>query len=465
MKNFLLTLLMLFTSIQLFAQNYWRETLTSPTNNVDFGNTCIAINAESTLYIGTLNSGVYRSFDNGATWEQCLLLNDATVVKIICKNENEVFVAAATQVYYSADKGNTWIKNNLLSKYTITDIELLPNGKLIASTAEIVDFAGGKYEFIGDGVYMSANNGADWEKINTGLLYNNAITNLAISKKGIMVASMASFTSGQSGVYYSLDEGKHWTILPKIRFKGSRTGAEYSPQDMYEIHCLEFDKDDNIYVSFQGSGGNFAIEGGFYTNISKAIASDYWKPLHVNALGFEWQFHPFYSIYFAQKQEHVYTSLHTYSSTSFGGPYVDKARLSSTKRVVSGVLPVRNSYLKMLFVENSKGRIYGVQYLDHRVYFTDSSAQVNTGLEQVNSGKVSIYPNPSTSYVKIELENAEENLSKVELYNLQGQLMQSETELVNSQFIFDINNLIEGMYILKIQTDKAIYSKSISIKK
>lgn len=465
MKNILLTLVMLISSITLFAQNYWRETPTSPTSLVDYGNTCIAINSENTLFVGTLNAGMYRSFDNGSTWEQCLPLKDTSIVKIVCKNENELFVAAANVVYYSIDKGNTWVKNSLESEYELTDLELLPNGKLIASTAEIVDFAGGAYDYVGDGVFISASNGRDWKKINKGLLYKNAITHLAVSKTGVLIASMASFTSGQGGIYYSLDEGNNWSIMPKIKFKGLRSGAEYLPQSMYEIHCVEFDKYDNIYVSFQGSGGNFGLDGGFYTSLGNAIAAEFWYPLQVSALGYEWQFHPFYSIYFTKSQEHMYTSLQTYSSTSFGGPYVDKSRIANTKRIVTGVQPVRNSYLKMLFVENAKGRVYGVQYLDHRVYYTDSSTFVPTGFESITTANLKVYPNPSTNYVNIELSNTKEQLLSAELYNLQGQLVQIEYQLKNSQFIFDINNLVQGMYILKIQTDKGVYSKSVSINK
>jgi hypothetical protein len=463
MKNIFFTLLLLISSHLSFSQNYWKETPSSPTNMVDYGNTCIAINSDNTLFTGTLQSGIYRSFNQGATWDKCLDLTGVSVNKIICKNAFEMFALTSKAIYYSENKGTTWQKFDFPTTYELTDLEVLPNGNLIASTAMIKDFPDGSYEYYGEGVFISSSNGRNWKNSSKGLLYNKAITHLAVNAKGFMLASMASFTSGQGGVYYSVNGGEEWFIMPKIRFKGHKTGADYSPESMYEIHCLEFDAQDNVYVSFHGSGGNFGFEGGFYTKFTSAIAAEQWYPLALNKLGFEWQFHPFHSIFYTKNQEHRYASLNTFNSVSFGGAYVNRAKVSTDKRVVSGISPVRNSYLKMMFVENTNGRIFAIQNLDHRVYYTDSAISKPTGIDKISKTGLLLSPNPSSSFVNLQFENKEEQIVKAQLFDMQGRLVQEETNLYNNQFIFDINKQLHGLYLILIQTNTSKYSELIKI--
>lgn len=451
-------------SLGAFAQGtYWKETRTTPTRLIDKGNTCIAINNKNTLFVGTLLTGAYRSYDEGLTWERCLPIKDSAVVKIICKNNEEIFAIAGKTVYYSNNGGSKWNKFPVPTKYLISDIELLDNGKVIVSTADIIDASPSDFDYYGDGIFISESNGKEWKAINNGIFNNKAITNLAVGNNNILVASMAGFKPGIGGLYYSLNEGKDWNILPMLKFKGKRSKDLFQPQSLYEIYCLEFDKNENLYVSFDGSGGNFAMQGNVNSNFYKAISDSTWRTMEVNKYGYDWQFHPYHSIYFAKQQAHTYTSLNTYNSVSYGGNHVQKEKETAFKRRISGIKPVRDSYLKMLYAENDKGRIYAVQYLDHRVYFTDSSTVTKTGFNQDYNNEIGVYPNPSTSFVNIKTPLAEEKIISVKLFDIHGQLIQEEGELPNNQFVFDINKQINGLYLINIQTNKSNYSKMISI--
>lgn len=460
----LVSITLLFTVLSASAQQpYWKPTDNTPTTLVDNGNTCIAINNNDILFVGTLNSGIYKSTDGGKTWLKSLNLKDIPVIKIICEKEFEMYAIAGSTVYYSNNAGDTWISNLVPTKFPLTDIELVGRTKILVSTASIIDTAPGVYEYYGDGIFESENFGKNWVAKNRGLQHNLAITNLAISSTNVWIASMAGFKEGFGGLYYSLNEGEEWINLSFPKFYGLKSNVLYKTQSMYEIHCLEFDKNDYLYVSFDGSGGNFSIQGGFYIHLNDALIDEEWSALQINSTGFEWQFHPFHSIYFAKQREHIYASLNTISSVSFGGNYIKDEFGKLFKRKVFGVQPVRESYLKMLYTEDSKGRIFAVQYLDHRVYFTDSSTVTKTGFNNDYHNEIGIYPNPSTSFVNIKTPLTEEKIISVKLFDIHGQLIQEEAELPNNQFVFDINKQIIGLYLINIQTNKSNYSKMISI--
>lgn len=71
--------------------------------------------------------------------------------------------------------------------------------------------------------------------------------------------------------------------------------------------------------------------------------------------------------------------------------------------------------------------------------------------------QVSIYPNPVSSIINIEL--ADITATKVILYDMNGRVIQTEN-IINSSVI-DISNLANGIYLMQITTDKGIVSKKI----
>lgn len=447
------------------AQNvFWQETASSPTLLADYGNTCVAINPNNTLFVGTFVSGIFRSVDDGATWENVVYIRDSTVNKIICRGAEEVFAIVGNKVYYSANSGDTWVQNKVPTTYPLTDIELLGTQKIVVSTADVVTTSPGNSDYYGDGVFVSEDNGITWTNRSAGLQHFKAITNLAVGNNNIMVASMASYTGFKGGLYFSMNEGLEWIQMPMFRYYGKRFHELLSPAQIYEVYCLEFDKADNLYMSYHGSGGNFGMEGGLYNNIYRALADSLWTPLPVNNLGFDFDFRGFSSLYFANNQTHVYSSLETQGSVSHGGAFRKNRNDEFFKRKVFGIYPVRESLLKVQYAENSEGRIFAVQTFDHRVYFTDSSA-FSTGIEHVRKMELDVYPNPSQHYVSIGGLDQNERIEHVWLYDIRGQLMQEQAFLDNNQFIFDINKEYNGLYILKIQTDKSFYSQKIKIEK
>lgn len=71
--------------------------------------------------------------------------------------------------------------------------------------------------------------------------------------------------------------------------------------------------------------------------------------------------------------------------------------------------------------------------------------------ESVLSERISVYPNPVSQYIQIELHEKQGNY-EAELYDLQGQLLQRETIQTQIQKVY-LQNLSAGTYLLRIKNE------------
>ena len=87
---------------------------------------------------------------------------------------------------------------------------------------------------------------------------------------------------------------------------------------------------------------------------------------------------------------------------------------------------------------------------------------ISVGLEKINSDdhEVSLYPNPSNNFIKIDfLNNTELSEVKVCVINQLGSTIPLNTKIENNGLFIDINQLKNGIYYLSIQTKKTNYTK------
>jgi hypothetical protein len=61
----------------------------------------------------------------------------------------------------------------------------------------------------------------------------------------------------------------------------------------------------------------------------------------------------------------------------------------------------------------------------------------------------SIYPNPTSGIINIDLENKNNRLIKIELLNAIGQVIMTETSESN-RFTFNLQNYPAGIYFVKL---------------
>ena len=109
------------------------------------------------MFIATYKRGVYRSFDNGASWEPCSNGLNSDVLGIYCHN-GKVFATVLGQgVMASSNNGDTWTSANLNKQ-----------AKGYAHLGDTLYAA-----CIGQGVFASFDNGITWHDFNTNLASKN----------------------------------------------------------------------------------------------------------------------------------------------------------------------------------------------------------------------------------------------------------------------------------------------------
>ncbi len=153
------------------------------------GNTSVLSMAYSgnNIFAGThINTGVFKSTDNGATWVQTAL-NSLSIFSLAVNGSNIFAGTYGVGVYLSTNNGTSWSQTSLNNQYVIS---LAANGSNI--------FAGTYY----NGVYISTNNGSTWTQT---ALNNRDVYSLMINGNNIFAGTLLN------GVYLSTNNGSSWT--------------------------------------------------------------------------------------------------------------------------------------------------------------------------------------------------------------------------------------------------------------
>lgn len=245
----------------------------------------------STIYIGAASGGIFKTTDNGGTWEN-IFQNAATIsigdIAIDPQNENIIWAGtgeanASSQsfrgdgIYKSVDGGETWQHSGLeLSGYF---------GRIIVdhSNSNKVFAAVCGNLFTPDanrGIYRTMDGGLTWQKV---LFVNDSVSGIDIiqhpTDPNVLYAAMwermrglnyrRSFGPG-SGIYKSTDGGTNWTLLGGGLPTGSQVGrvglaiAPSSPNIVYSF--IDMENDVAVYKSANAGQSwirtnDFSIQG------------------------------------------------------------------------------------------------------------------------------------------------------------------------------------------------------------
>ncbi len=156
--------------------------------------TDLAIGRSGMIFAGTRGAGVYRSTDDGVTWQQMNNgLTTVSVSSVAIDTSGAVYVGGYGSIFKTTDSGANWVR----AAQGITDTRV----NSIASAADNTLFAGTSPA----GVFRSTDSGTSWSQVNNGLANTN-VTSIASMSNGDIFAG----TSG-SGVYRSTDNGDSWS--------------------------------------------------------------------------------------------------------------------------------------------------------------------------------------------------------------------------------------------------------------
>lgn len=88
------------------------------------------------------------------------------------------------------------------------------------------------------------------------------------------------------------------------------------------------------------------------------------------------------------------------------------------------------------------------------------SIRNSMGTTKIGEGDIKLYPNPSNGLVNVE---ASSRIQKIAVYNVLGEEVEAGLNLKGKQAELRMQNLTEGVYLVKITTEKGVVTRSVSI--
>ncbi|MCX6247825.1 MAG: T9SS type A sorting domain-containing protein [Bacteroidetes bacterium] len=193
-------------------------------------------NNGSYVYAGTGGSGLFRSPDNGDTWESMSNGIPAWYYFSLLSIHDTIYAGSFGYVYFSANNGTAWTSLNLgldmndyvyalaiKGQYIYAGVRAkgvyacpvgttswtpssvgLPAGSTIN---DLIVIGNDIYAATGSGVYKSTNSAASWNSLNNGIP-----AGVEVNKFFYLTVSNLLFAGTSANVYLSSDLGQTWTI-------------------------------------------------------------------------------------------------------------------------------------------------------------------------------------------------------------------------------------------------------------
>jgi hypothetical protein len=155
--------------------------------------------SDTTIYAGT-NGGIYRSTDDGVTWDWTYLPS-AWQANTIAVQANNIFAGSWGGVFESSDYSNWTTINNNLSDSAVNTLAIDGNN-IFAGTG----YAGTSLADSGSGIFLSTDNGSNWNKMNNGLIHSIVVYTLITNGSNI-------FAGTDKGIFLSKNNGTNWTEI------------------------------------------------------------------------------------------------------------------------------------------------------------------------------------------------------------------------------------------------------------
>jgi hypothetical protein len=233
-----LFVLLLFPFPRLYAQDFW-EVLPFPDSLTI---TCLAINQQGDIFVGTNTmtayDGVFRSQDEGQTWEFVLDMGLYGPASIAITDDGIIFVLGGGLGWHltkSFDNGQTWESLSMPDYGGKVKIVAQGNDTLFVS----------QWASNGAMLLKSENGGLDWEVVFTTEDHTSEyIHDIAIAPNGDIYISLSCFFPDMGGVYKSTDGGATWEFLGLLNHQVKE--VEVNGQGDLFI---------GVYSNFLGGGG------------------------------------------------------------------------------------------------------------------------------------------------------------------------------------------------------------------
>ena len=267
----------------------WEPVLDRYANTLSVGDIAIAPSDRNVVWVGmgepnsrqssTWGDGVYRSLDGGTTWQHMGLRETQTIGRIVIdpRDPNTVFVAALGHLwgpneqrglYRTKDDGKSWQKVLAVDDNTgAVDVAIGRDGRtLVAATYQrrrrAFGFAGSGP---GSAVWRSLDGGDTWERLTTA----NGLPAGDLGRIGVAIAASepdvvyAVIESRNGGVFRSNDRGRTWTRQSSTNQRASYySQIRVDPNDANRLWLLAT----SIFSSVDG-GKTFVVDSTSQTRV------------------------------------------------------------------------------------------------------------------------------------------------------------------------------------------------------
>ena len=255
--------------------------------------------------------------------------------------------------------------------------------------------------------------------------------------------------------------GSSWSIVsnpyPNFSFaqiSGTSTNMYFSGKDLFAPYASRI----------------FSYDGTTFTEILNDPNGHNWIKISTQDDNFFYLF-SFFDTYSYDKASGVVTKIYE------GGSYGEYAFSANDLVIVgsdTGIVHFNGTSWKVLNGAAGYEAVYAPQNNKANVFFVGRlggfmRCDLTIGIkeESLTPSTFSVYPNPASDQITIDLVFDQKINTKIELFNLVGQQVKQSFEIVGNDFRTTVNigDLPSGSYFVKVTTDGSSFSKKLIIAK
>ncbi len=169
-----------------------------PVNNGLTNNSVLslAVNGDN-IFAGTFWGGIFISSNNGSDWQSISNgLPPHTMVFSFAFSGTNIFAGTSNGVYISTNNGSSWILSGSLPGSNYIRSLIIVENTIFAGSGD------------GNGIFLSNDDGLNWNQFNSGLMENFSVWSFANSGNYIFVCGQNPWGGG---VFFSPNNNIHWT--------------------------------------------------------------------------------------------------------------------------------------------------------------------------------------------------------------------------------------------------------------
>jgi hypothetical protein len=447
LKSLLLSIIIFISAYQIQAQKFWLTTYEFP-NGPKTGITSL----DDNNLLASYRFGILQSKNGGNHFE--VVLRASSVFSIYSTSSGNIFAGGPGKIFRSLNQGLSWDSVKLNSIYPVQQIAENPQGHLFAITGALNLESG----YVGDGVFFSDDQGKTWSPRNSGLGNYKSCERIACDKNGTVYLTVTDeYVSGNGGLFVSRDNGLSWQHID-IQIDGKNSISNQIK--VANTTGLTVTPDDSLIVSLSGIAVNTLVQLNVKKKITAISDNSFWKPYNITNTNTWWYDRLMGNVYFAKNGDR-YSSVA--GSVSQGGTYFQKKGKNTWQRYDYGLgLDMNGERNFQYFAENSTGRVFMIQRLDERIYWTDES--ITTSSPDPNKSQdFTVFPNPAQPGSTVTLLS-DKNLSgyQITIYDSTGKVVHTVEKTFQNPTV--ISPSTPGIYIIvaRKQQEQIIFRLVVS---